>query len=120
MTPTFSKAFRDKSQVPFVVMFAIMVGLWCAGLKNTRPIIHFETETFLGFYGNPTGGFWSEVAKFFDPAPTDWDNYQARELGYAFEYIDAQMVILLNKIPFFSYGFRSVAQNTSMAIHGRG
>ncbi len=64
----------------------------------------------MAFYGNPTGGFWSEVAKFFDPAPTDWDNYQARELGYVFEYIDAQMVILLNKIPFFSYGFRSISQ----------
>ena len=110
--PTFSKEFRDKSQFPYVVMFAIMAGLWCAGLINTRPIIHFETETFLAFYGNPTGGFWSEVAKFFDPAPTDWDNYQARELGYAFEYIDARMVILLNKIPFFSYGFRSVTQIT--------
>ncbi len=91
-------------------MIAIMIGVWCANLNNTRPIIHLETETFLAFYGNPTGGFWSEVAKFFDPAPTDWDNYQARELGYAFEYIDAQMVILLNKIPFFSYGFHSVTQ----------
>ena len=59
------------------------------------------------FYGNPTGGFWSEISKFFDPVSTDWDNYQARELGYAFEYIDAQTVLLLNKIPFFSYGFRS-------------
>ena len=64
----------------------------------------------MAFYGNPTGGFWSEVAKFFDPSPTDWDNYQARELGYVFEYIDAQMIILLNKIPFFSYGFRSITQ----------
>ena len=108
--PTFSKEFRDKFQVLIVVMLAVLVGLWCAGLKNTRPIIHFETETFLGFYGNPTGGFWSEVAKFFDPSPTDWDNYQARELGYVFEYIDAQMVILLNKTPFFSYGFRSISQ----------
>ena len=64
----------------------------------------------MAFYGNPTGGFWSEVAKFFDPSPTDWDNYQARELGYVFEYIDAQTVILLNKIPFLSYGFRSISQ----------
>ena len=94
----------------FALMIIIMVGVWCAGLKNTRPVIHFETETFLAFYGNPTGSFWSEVAKFFDPSPTDWDNYQARELGYVFEYIDARMVILLNKIPFFSYGFRSVSQ----------
>ena len=91
-------------------MLFILVGIWCTGLITTRPIIHFETETFLAFYGNPTGSFWSEVAKFFDPAPTDWDNYQARELGYLFEYIDARMVILLNKIPFFSYGFRSVSQ----------
>ena len=105
-----SKILSDKPQFAFALMLMIMVGLWCAGLKNTRPIIHFETETFLAFYGNPTGSFWSEVAKFFDPAPTDWDNYQARELGYAFEYIDARMVILLNKIPFFSYGFRSVSQ----------
>ena len=102
----------DKSRLAFAPTLIIMVGVWGIGLKNTRPIIHFETETFLAFYGNPTGGFWSEVAKFFDPAPTDWDNYQARELGYAFEYIDAQMVILLNKIPFFSYGFRSVTQIT--------
>ena len=64
----------------------------------------------MAFYGNPTGGFWSEAAKFFDPSPTDWDNYQAREFSYVFEYIDARMVILLNKIPFFSYGFRSISQ----------
>ena len=64
----------------------------------------------MAYYGNPTGGFWSEVAKFFDPTPTDWDNYQAREFSYVFEYIDAQMVLLLNKIPFFSYGFRSITQ----------
>ena len=110
MIPMLSNKLSDKRQLVFALMLIIMVGLWCAGLKNTRPIIHFETETFLGFYGNPTGGFWSEVAKFFDPSPTDWDNYQARELGYVFEYIDAQMVILLNKIPFFSYGFRSISQ----------
>ena len=66
----------------------------------------------MAYYGNPTGGFWSEVAKFFDPTPTDWDNYQAREFSYVFEYIDAQMVLLLNKIPFFSYGFRSITQIT--------
>ena len=110
MIPTLSKIYSDRLRLVFALMIIIMVGVWCAGLKNTRPIIHFETETFLAFYGNPTGSFWSEVAKFFDPSPTDWDNYQARELGYVFEYIDAQMVILLNKIPFFSYSFRSVSQ----------
>ena len=110
MIPTLSKIYSDRLRLVFVLMLIIMVGVWCAGLKNTRPVIHFETETFLAFYGNPTGSFWSEVAKFFDPAPTDWDNYQARELGYAFEYIDAQAVLLLNKIPFFSYGFRSIMQ----------
>ena len=109
IVPTLIKKLRDKLQLMFALMLIIMAGLWCAGLKNTRPIIHFETKTFLAFYGNPTGGFWSEVAKFFDPSPTDWDNYQARELGYVFEYIDARMVILLNKIPFFSYGFRSIS-----------
>ena len=69
-------------------------------------------------YGNPTGGFWSEVAKFFDPASTDWDAYQARELGYGFEYIDAQAVLLLNKIPFFSYGFRSIMQISFAILTG--
>ena len=63
-------------------------------------------------YGNPTGGFWSEVSKFFDPVSTDWDAYQARELGYGFEYVDAQALLLFNKVPFFSYGFRSVMQIT--------
>lgn len=110
MIPTLSKMYGDRLRLVFALMLIIMAGLWCTGLIITRPIIHFETETFLAFYGNPTGSFRSEVAKFFDPAPTDWDNYQARELGYFFEYIDARMVILLNKIPFFSYGFRSVSQ----------
>ncbi len=110
MIPTLSKMYGDRLRLVFALMLIIMAGLWCTGLIITRPIIHFETETFLAFYGNPTGSFWGEVAKFFDPAPTDWDNYQARELGYVFEYIDARMVILLNKIPFFSYGFRSVSQ----------
>ena len=87
MIPTLSKIYSDRLRLVFALMLFIMVGVWCTGLKNTRPIIHFETETFLAFYGNPTGSFWSEVAKFFDPSPTDWDNYQARELGYAFEYM---------------------------------
>lgn len=108
--PTLGKYFSDKLRLVFAVMLIIMIGMWCTNVKDTRPVIHTETETFMAFYGNPTGGFWSEVAKFFDPTPTDWDNYQARELSYVFEYIDAQMVILLNKIPFFSYGFRSISQ----------
>ena len=112
LIPTLSKKLGNKSQLVSVLMLIIMVGIWCTGIKNTRPVIHGETETFLAFYGYPTGGFWSEVAKFFDPTPTDWDNYQARELGYVFEYMDAQLVILLNKIPFFSYGFRSITQIT--------
>ena len=75
------RTLSDKPQIAYVLMLIIMVGIWCTGLMITRPIIHFETETFLAFYGNPTGSFRSEIAKFFDPAPTDWDNYQARELG---------------------------------------
>ncbi len=104
--------FREKPQLAFGMMLIVMVMVWGASLKDTRPVIHREAESFLVFYGNPTGGFWSEISKFFDPVSTDWDNYQARELGYAFEYIDAQTVLLLNKIPFFSYGFRSIMQIT--------
>ena len=115
---TLSNKFSDKPQLVFALMLIIMVGVWCTSLKNARPIIHRETETFLAHYGNPTDGFWSEVAKFFDPASTDWDNYQARELGYVFEYIDAQMVLLLNKIPFFSYGFRSIMQISFAILTG--
>lgn len=110
--PTLSKMFGDRLRLVFALMFVIMAGIWCTTLKNSRPVIHSETETFMAYYGNPTGGFWSEAAKFFDPTPTDWDNYQAREFSYVFEYIDAQMVLLLNKIPFFSYGFRSITQIT--------
>ena len=110
--PTLSKTLSDKARLAFIVMLIIMAGVWCNSLKTARPVIHSETETFLAFYGNPTGGFWSEVAKFFDPSPTDWDNYQAREFSYVFEYIDAHTVILLNKVPFFSYGFRSITQIT--------
>ena len=115
---TFERKFSDRPQLVFALMLIIMVGVWCASLKTTRPVIHREAETFLTFYGNPTGGFWSEVAKCFDPVSTDWDNYQARELGYAFEYIDAQMLLLLNKIPFFSYGFRSFIQITFAVLTG--
>lgn len=108
--------FSDRRRLAFSLMLMIMAGIWCASLKNTRPVIHSETETFMAYYGNPTGGFRSEVAKFFDPTPTDWDNYQAREFSYVFEYIDAQMVLLLNKIPFFSYGFRSITQITFVIL----
>ena len=116
--PTLRKKFSDKPQLVFSLMLIIMVAAWGISLKDTRPIIHREAESFLTFYGNPTGGFWSEVAKFFDPVSTDWDNYQARELGYAFEYIDAQTLLLLNKIPFFSYGFRSITQITFAILAG--
>ena len=107
---TIRENLNDKPRIAFAVMLIIMVMVWGTSLKNMRPIIHGEAVSFLTFYGNPSGGFWSEVAKFFDPVSTDWDAYQARELGYAFEYIDAQMVLLLNKIPFFSHGFRSIMQ----------
>ncbi|HHZ90709.1 TPA: hypothetical protein EYN98_10135 [Candidatus Poribacteria bacterium] len=82
-------------------------------------MIHNETESFLVFYGNPsTEGFWGEIKKFFDPRHTDWNNYQARELGYVFEYIDAQMVLLANRITIFSYGFRSITQITFTILTG--
>ena len=110
--PTLRRKLSDKPQIAFAVMLIIMVVVWGTSLKNTRPVIHREAESFVAFYGNPTGGFWSEISKIFDPVSTDWDNYQARELGYGFEYIDAQALLLLNKIPFFSYGFRSSMQIT--------
>ena len=115
---TLRKTFSDKPRFAFAVMLIIMVIVWGTSLKNMRPVIHREAESFVVLYGNPTGGFWSEVAKFFDPVSTDWDNYQARELGYVFEYIDAQTVILLNKIPFFSYGFRSIMQISFAILTG--
>ena len=108
--PTLRRKLSDKPQIAFAVMLIIMVVVWGTSLKNMRPVIHREAESFVAFYGNPTGGFWSEISKIFDPVSTDWDNYQARELGYGFEYIDAQALLLLNKIPFFSYGFRSFMQ----------
>ena len=110
--PTLRRKLSDKPQIAFAVMLIIMVVVWGTSLKNMRPVIHREAESFVAFYGNPTGGFWSEISKIFDPVSTDWDNYQARELGYGFEYIDAQALLLLNKIPFFSYGFRSFMQIT--------
>ena len=115
---TLREKLHDKPRIAFAVMLIIMVMVWGASLKNMRPVIHREAESFLTFYGNPTGGFWSEVAKLFDPVSTDWDNYQARELGYAFEYIDAQTLLLLNKIPFFSYGFRSIIQISFAILTG--
>ena len=107
---TLRKKLNDKPRIAFAVMLIIMAMVWGTSIKNMRPIIHGEAVSFLTFYGNPSGGFWSEVAKVFDPVSTDWDNYQARELGYGFEHIDAQVLLLLNKIPFFSYGFRSIMQ----------
>ena len=95
--PTLSKKFSDRPHLMFAVMLAIMAGVWCTSLTNMRPVIHREAESFLVFYGNPTGGFWSEVSKFFDPASTDWDAYQARELAYGFEYIDAQASVTLKQ-----------------------
>ena len=112
------KELNDKPRIAFAVMLIIMVVVWGTSLKNMRPVIHREAESFLVFYGNPTGGFWSEISKFFDPVSTDWDNYQARELAYAFECIDAQAVLLLNKIPFFSYGFRSIMQISFAILTG--
>ena len=116
--PALRKKLSDRPQLAFAVMLIIMVMVWGINLNNTRPIIHREAESFLAFYGIPTGRFWSEISKFFDPVSTDWDNYQARELGYAFEYIDAQTLLLLNKIPFFSYGFRSVIQISFAILTG--
>ena len=115
---TLRKKLHDKPRIAFAVMLIIMVVVWGTSLKNMRPVIHREAESFLVFYGNPTGGFWNEISKFFDPVSTDWDNYQARELAYAFEYIDAQAVLLLNKIPFFSYGFRSIMQISFAILTG--
>ena len=104
--------FIRRPQVLTELVLIILVITWVTNIINTRPMIHNETESFLVFYGNlSTEGFWGEIKKFFDPRHTDWNNYQARELGYVFEYIDAQMVLLANRITIFSYGFRSITQH---------
>ena len=111
--------FTKKPQPLTELILITLVITWGINIIYTRPMIHNETESFLTFYGNPSGeGFWGEIKKFFDPEHTDWNNYQARELGYVFEYIDAQIVLLANKFPFFSYGFRSITQIAVVILTG--
>ena len=113
------KRFTKRSQPLTELILIILVITWGINIIYTRPMIHNETESFLMFYGKPSSeGGWGEIKKFFDPGQTDWNNYQARELGYVFEYIDAQMVLLANKIPIFSYGFRSIIQITFVILTG--
>ncbi len=113
------KRFTKRSQPLTELILIILVITWGINIIYTRPMIHNETESFLMFYGKPSSeGGWGEIKKFFEPAQTDWNNYQARELGYVFEYIDAQMILLANKIPIFSYGFRSITQITFVILTG--
>ena len=111
--------FTQRSQLLTELILIILVINWGIHIIYTRPMIHNETESFLMFYGKPSSeGVRGEIKKFFEPAQTDWNNYQARELGYVFEYIDAQMVLLANKIPIFSYGFRSITQIIFVILTG--
>ena len=111
--------FTRRSQFLTELILIILVINWGIHIIYTRPMIHNETESFLMFYGKPSSeGVRGEIKKFFEPAQTDWNNYQARELGYVFEYIDAQMVLLANKIPIFSYGFRSITQIIFVILTG--
>ncbi len=94
-----------------LLILVLLVMTWVFTIITTRPMIHPETESFLVFYGTPSPeGFLGEIKKFFMPEHTDWNNYQARELGYVFEYIDAKMILMANPNPIFLYGFRSITQ----------
>lgn len=65
----------------FVVGVGLPVWYWEGGL------IEIEATTFIRQYLADRG----PLEKLFDPRVNDWGMYQARELSYAFDYLDARV-----------------------------
>ncbi len=77
--------------------WVILLAIWGKG-----GYLHPESSAFLRIYTAPDRPFWQII---FDPVLTDWGLYQARELSYLVDCMDAWFIsksILLGGVHFYS------------------
>ena len=63
----------------------IVLRVWCGDSPSTHP----EGNCFLIHYNSGV----NPVKLIFDPLRTDWASFQARELSYLVDYLDAKFIV---------------------------
>ncbi len=84
---------------PWFVVSVCMIPVVFRILFGHSPSTHPEANCFIMHYNS--GAMLHEL--IFDPVRTDWANYQARELSYLLDYIDAKFIFysILNHFSHF-------------------
>ena len=70
------------------VALSLLLMLILAGLESGG-IVHPESTAFLRVYNDSSRPVWEIV---YDPLVTDWNAYQARELSYLVDWVDARII----------------------------
>lgn len=70
-----------------ILAAALMIAGFVAGTKGGY--VHMESAAFLQIYNDRSRPVWEIV---YDPLKTDWNHYQARELSYLVDWVDARFI----------------------------
>lgn len=74
-------------RIPVIVLLALLPLFWSL-LSGERGFAHPESSLFLVHYNSDA----SFLKLIFDPLRTDWGLYQARELSYLTDMLDAKFI----------------------------
>ena len=80
---------RSRWALGTVFAAALLVAIFAVGEKGG--FVHTESTAFLQVYNDRSRPVWKIV---YDPLVTDWNAYQARELSYLVDCLDARFIYL--------------------------
>ena len=84
---------RRKWTLGTILVAAVMIAIFAAG--ECGSFVHMESTAFLRVYNDRTRSVWHII---FDPLVTDWNAYQARELSYLVDCLDARFIYFCAKL----------------------
>ena len=76
-----------------IFVAAVMIAIFAIG--ECGSFVHAESTGFLRVYNDYTRSVWHII---FDPLLTDWNSYQARELSYLVDCLDARFIYLCARL----------------------
>ena len=100
---------------PFVLILALLMIVGRI-IFAAPPTTHPEANCFIVHYNSGN----NPINLIFDPSKTDWDNYQARELSYLLDYLDARFIffcILQHHAHFYSLSSLILLTASAVLIH---
>ena len=80
---------RRKWTLGTILVAALMIAVFA--VRAGGSYVHMESTAFLQVYNDRSRPVWKIV---YDPLVTDWNAYQARELSYLVDWIDARFIYL--------------------------